>query len=123
MDALIAEKVMGWYRVGAMWCKGANSFAAQAEANNELPGVKVWSPSTDLAAAIEAFAHMKDYRGLRWSIEWIHPWSEYPQGGWWVKAVDWCGSLDPQDAHTRVDVVHDDLAYAIAQAVLQAVAL
>ena len=125
MDALVAEKVMGWRR-------RTEEDTAKGDLDPELgpwffdaDGCLADVPfySTDISAAMEAFAQMKDYRGLHWSIEWIHPWSAYPQGGWWVKADDWCGSLDPEASNLRVDVVHDDLAYAIAQAVLQAVAL
>lgn len=43
LDRLIAENVMGWYKLPTMWCKGANSYAAESN----------WSPSTDIAAAWE----------------------------------------------------------------------
>ena len=58
MDALVAERVMGWYRVGAMWCKGANSFAAQAEEVAGCP--KIWTPSTDIAAAWEVVEKLRE---------------------------------------------------------------
>lgn len=61
LDALVAEKVMGWYRVGTMWCQGANSYAAPAE-DLEIenpPKTKPWSPSTDIAAAWEVVEKIK----------------------------------------------------------------
>lgn len=64
LDALVAERVMGWElldREHAGWGKGPPVFGTN---DTKRPTIQGWSPSTDIAAAMEVFEN--DHRHSAW---------------------------------------------------------
>ena len=66
LDALVAEKVMGWHRVhdglNERWAD-VNGYGAYVNRGDGTPPPGMfWSPSTDIAAAWQVVEHMR----LRW---------------------------------------------------------
>lgn len=65
MDALVAEKVMGWHRLSfsKCWISGASKKERRIE---------LWSPSTDISGAWEVVEKMRE-KGFIWSINYRNP--------------------------------------------------
>lgn len=98
LDAMIAEQVMGWKRM--RWCDwcgfqrdsrisltyawhdASGKMGARAEESDDYYGPELaWSPSTNIAAALEVVSHVRGIRVER-NVAWWFQLNQHSDGSW-----------------------------------------
>jgi hypothetical protein len=109
LDALIAEKVMGWNMSPAPFGTTQDVYQCWHQENRPLMTIHMWTPSTDITAAWEVIEKMKD-KG--WGYIFVNGPTETSTNFWFYKTDD--------ENHTASSM---NEPHAICLAALKAVSL
>ena len=125
LDRLVAERVMGWKAwrnsVPHHWAREEQGVLVPTgwTINGETNCGPVWSPSTDIVAALEALLHVMEAHGYDVMIESV----SYVETATETNGIAWMVVLDPFDRardQVKAESSHS-LPLAICRAVLLAV--
>ena len=101
LDALVAEKVMGWKRIDrkvAGWGDGPQVWATGDDSEDGSPTRQWFEPSTDIAAAWPVFEKLRMMLPAQEiMLYYCNGWNvgSLCQAGGTIEIGDWCGEIEP----------------------------
>jgi hypothetical protein len=124
LDALVAERVMGWQvdtDKEGYWCNDAGWtgwLVPESEADARYEQDRCWRPSTDITAAWQVVEHIKEREGCGFFVAWNKP--EYGRPAHWSAGFIEAGN-DGHGHDYTAEVEADTAQLAICKAALAAV--
>ena len=126
LDALVAEKVMGWredaYHYWADPGGGDETFWVVAGSTEDHPGNRAWCPSTDISAAWGVVEHVRRMHPARVWFELYAPRGDLPWTAvFFTRCLEWEDSMYEMGSDRIIPSSGKEAPLAICRAALKVV--